>query len=90
MDWKRYKQLERDEADLMRAAPIQLTVEYQEFLDFKNAVLLLRRIPGLDVDRAEVIFAALGGRIYNAFKETPGTTELRAEQMLMLRNAQDD
>lgn len=88
MNWNRYKQLDRDMDALMRASPVTVEFSFDEFRELKNTILLLRRIidnmGDSDLAIVERQFAAVGGRIYEAFKKTPGTAELRAEQMQML------
>ena len=92
VDWELIKELEAQEAAINAANPVQIEVTWQDWLAIKDAILLLRRIRDNtkdgDLNRVErPITELLAGPINAAFRANPGTAELRAEIMELLKEA---
>jgi len=88
MDWNRYKDLERQEADLKRANPVMVEFSYKEFQDFMFGLMLLGRVAGntrdIDLDIVDRKVRPAAAKIAGAFREVAGTAELRDERSRML------
>jgi hypothetical protein len=88
MDWARYKELEREEWEAMKATPITLEVTAEEFRDWKFGMMLLRRVQNNTKDgdllRVDEALVPLLGRIREAFDELPEVQKRRFERNKML------
>lgn len=88
VNWERYREIDLQADDLHRLRPAKVTVEFDEFVELKRAVLLLRRIIGVDdgsdLRIVEEQMAAIATKIYRQFASDPDVIALREEQMELL------
>ena len=76
MDWNRYKDLERQEADLKRANPVMVEFSYKEFQDFMFGLMLLGRVAGntrdIDLDIVDRKVRPAAAKIAGRSERLPG------------------
>jgi hypothetical protein len=93
MDWARYKELEREEWDAMKANPITLEITAEEFRDWKWGLMLLRRVrdnsKDIDLTRVDNVLAPLVGRMREQFDALPDVKVRRRERNEMLADNLD-
>ena len=90
MDWKLYKDLERQEREINLGNPVTVTYSYEEFQTMVHGLLLMRRVAGnsgdSDLDIVDRGITPGIAKIREAFDANPGTAELRAERSRMLED----
>jgi hypothetical protein len=95
VDWDKYRALQAQGAALNRIGPVTVEYTWDEYLEIKHALMLLRRVRDNtrdgDLDVVERHLTALvGARINEKFRSRDGAAEIREEAMRVLKEGRDE